>query len=161
AVALWTLGYPDQAVQHIQEAVQLAEALGHSSSRAYALTLAAALYQHRGAAQETRAYAEGLLALAREQGFVFWAVIGLCFQGWAVAAQGQIDDGIAQLRQSLAEAHAMGAALNRPRVLGLLAEVYWHAGRSTEGLLALDEALQVASNTGEHYYRAELCRLKG
>ena len=67
-MALWNLGYPDQAVQQSQEAVQLADALAHPSSRAYAFTLAAALAQYRGAAQQTRVYAEALLALAREQG---------------------------------------------------------------------------------------------
>ena len=141
--------------------MQLADALAHPSSRAYAFTLAAALAQYRGAAQQTRVYAEALLALAREQGLVFWAAIGLCFQGWAVAAQGQTDDGIARLRQSLAEVHATGAALNRPRALGLLADIYWHTGQATEGLLALDEALTVVNRTGERYYEAELYRLKG
>jgi predicted ATPase len=125
------------------------------------MTLAAALYQYRREIQKTHEQAEALLTLAREQGFALWSAFGLCFQGWVVAAQGQTEEGITQLRQGLAAARATGAELNRSRFLGLLAEVCRQAGRATEGLVVLDEALTVVNHTGERYYEAELYRLKG
>ena len=47
------------------------------------------------------------------------------------------------------------------RWLGLLAEGYRKLGRVEEGLAVLVEALRAAQDTGEHFYEAELYRLKG
>ena len=45
--------------------------------------------------------------------------------------------------------------------LGLLAEAYGKLGRVEEGLTILAEALSAVDDTGEHFYEAELYRLKG
>jgi tetratricopeptide (TPR) repeat protein len=76
ATALWMLGYPDQAVQQSQEALRLANEIAHLSSRAFALTLATALYQHRGEVQRTHEQAEALLTLACERGGVVLRRLG-------------------------------------------------------------------------------------
>jgi hypothetical protein len=49
----------------------------------------------------------------------------------------------------------------RPHFLGLLAEAYGKLGQTEEGLLVLAEALAIVQRTEEHYYEAELYRLKG
>jgi predicted ATPase len=55
----------------------------------------------------------------------------------------------------------MGEELLRPYFLALLAEAYGKAGQTVEGLTALAEALVVVDKTGEHYYEADLYRLRG
>jgi predicted ATPase len=45
--------------------------------------------------------------------------------------------------------------------LGLLAEAYGKRGQQEEGLTVLVEALRAVEETGEHFYEAELQRLKG
>ena len=82
-------------------------------------------------------------------------------QGWALAAQGQEEEGIAQIRQGLAAWRATGAEVTRPYFLGLLAEAYGKVGQAEEGLTVLAEALAAVHNSGERYYEAELYRLKG
>ena len=47
ALALWPLGYPDQALKRIQEALTLARELAHPYSLAYALGFAARIHQFR------------------------------------------------------------------------------------------------------------------
>ena len=47
AVALWLLGYPDQAIRCSGEAVALAEQLGHPSTLVLALYFASVLRQYR------------------------------------------------------------------------------------------------------------------
>jgi predicted ATPase len=82
-------------------------------------------------------------------------------RGLAVAAQGQWEEGIVQMRQGLAAYRSTGAEAVRPYYLALLAEVYGQRGQADEGLKVLAEALATVNNTEEHEYEAELYRLKG
>ncbi len=87
--------------------------------------------------------------------------IATCLQGWAVAAQGQREAGLAQLRQGLVVHRASGQEIQRPWLLGILAEVCAHAGQREEGLQLVTEALERAQQSGEHEWEAELYRLQG
>ena len=46
--------------------------------------------------------AEAAVALATAQGFPLWAAIGTILRGWALAMQGQGEEGMAQIRQGIA-----------------------------------------------------------
>jgi predicted ATPase len=65
------------------------------------------------------------------------------------------------MRQGLAAWQATGAEVRWPYFLTLLAEAYAQKGQAREGLNMLAEALAVVSKNEEHYYEAELYRLKG
>jgi predicted ATPase len=82
-------------------------------------------------------------------------------RGWALAEQGQGEEGIAQIRQGLTAYRATGAELMRSYFLALLAEACGKAEQAKEGLAALAEALTVVDKSGERFYEAELYRLKG
>ena len=69
AWALGLLGYPDQALERIHEAVSLGRALSHPHSLVFALYLVASLHQLRRDVPATHEWAEATLALAREQLF--------------------------------------------------------------------------------------------
>ena len=86
---------------------------------------------------------------------------GTILRGWALAEQGQGEEGIAQIHQGLAAYRATGAELVRPYYLALLAEAYGKVGQVEEGLDVLAEALASVDKTGERFYEAELYRLKG
>jgi predicted ATPase len=161
AWALWWLGYPDQALQRSHEARILAQALSHPYSLASALYNGAVLHCLRREAQIAQRQAEAVIELSREQGFAQRLATGTILQGWALAEQGQRDEGMAQMRQGLEAYRATGAELLRPLVLGLLAEGYRAGGQAVEGLMALDEALAVVHTSGARFYEAELYRLRG
>ena len=101
-MALWLLGYPDQALQRSHEALTLAQELAHPLSLAYALDCAAMLHQFRREAQAAQERAEAAMALSTEQGFALYLAWGTILRGWALAEQGQGEEGIAQMRQGLA-----------------------------------------------------------
>jgi predicted ATPase len=135
--------------------------LCHPYSVAYALYWAACLYKflwERPAVQER---VETLLALASEQGFPLWVAHGTVLRGWALAEQGHIEEGIAQIQEGLAVYRATGSELYRPYYLALLAEAYGKVGQTEEGLSILAEALALVDKTGECCYETELYRLKG
>src|SRR5262249_1633626 len=101
------------------------------------------------------------ITLSTEQGFPFWGAMGTIVRGWALAEQGQQEEGIVQLRQGLAAWRATGAELVRPCYLALLAETYGKMGQAEGGLTVLAEAVAVGHKNGERFYEAELYRLKG
>src|SRR5713101_3882898 len=101
------------------------------------------------------------IALSREQEFALTLAWGTIYRGWALAEQGQVEEGIAQIRQGLTAYQATGAEVARPHFLALLAEACGKLGQTEEGLSALAEALGIVLKNGEHEYEAEMYRLKG
>jgi predicted ATPase len=161
ALILWLLGHPDQALESSRESLALAQELSHSHSLALALDLAAWLHQLRREEHLTQARAEALIALATEHGFTLYQALGTSLRGWALAQQGRVEEGIAQMGRGLAGWRATGAELVQPYFLALLAEAYEKAGQAEEGLLVLAEALALVRTSGERRKEAELYRLKG
>jgi predicted ATPase len=143
------------------KALALAQKLSHPPSLAFALTDAAWLHQCRREAHAAQEQAEAAIALCAEQGIPFFLANGTVVRGWALAQRGQIEEGIAQVRQGMTAWQAMGAEGAQSWWLALLAEVYGKRGQSEEGLTALTEALTLVEKNDERVYEAELYRLKG
>ncbi|MDA2921126.1 tetratricopeptide repeat protein, partial [Desulfobacterota bacterium AH_259_B03_O07] len=160
ARALWFLGYPDQALDRINETLSMAQELSHPFSLAFALYFATLIRQLRQEVQSVRELTEKVITLSSEQGFPQWLTYGTILQGWMLADKGQ-GEGIAQVRQGMADWRTTGAEIGRPHHLGLLIETYLKVGEAEEGLTSIAEALAVVNKNGELYYEAELYRLKG
>ena len=161
ALLLWQLGYPARARAEMHDALTLAHKLAHPFSLAFTLHFTAELHQRYGEVQAARERAEEVITLSSEQGFPTWLASGTILRGWALAEQGQREEGITQMRQGLAASQAIGAKIERPYFLALLAEAYGQAGQTEEGLAVLAEALAQVDKTGERFYEAELYRLSG
>jgi TOMM system kinase/cyclase fusion protein len=161
ALVLWLLGYPDQALKRNHEALTLAQELARPFGLAFALGSAAMLHQYRREGQITQERAEATISLSREQGFPYFLTVGTILQGWALAEQGQEEEGIRQMCQGMAAMQATGAELNKSYGLALLAEAYGKVGQVGKGLAVLAKALALVDKTGERVYEAELYRLKG
>jgi len=161
AWALWFLGYPDQSLKRMDEALALAQELSHPFSLALVLNFAARLHQFRRERHATQGWAKAAIILSTEQGFASYLAMGTILQGWALAEQRRGGEGIAQTRQGLATWRATGTEAERPYWLTLLAEAYGKTGRTEEGLVVLVEALDTVNKTGERWHEAELYRLKG
>jgi predicted ATPase len=58
-------------------------------------------------------------------------------------------------------ARATGSRLTNSIHLSILAETYGRMGQVEEGLTTLDEALAIAHRGGEHFYEAEIHRVRG
>lgn len=161
AWALWFLGYPNQAIERMSEALTLAQELPHSYSQVWALIPFAELYQHRHEAQLTLERAEASIRLATDLGFPSALVMGKIMRCWALAVQGQGEEGIVQIREGINAWHTMGVELQGPYCLALLAEAYRQVGQIQEGLAVLNEALAMVNKNEERWWEAELYRLKG
>jgi predicted ATPase len=161
AWTLWYLGYPDQGLARSQEALTLAQQLAHPFSLSQALGIAAQFHQFRREERCTQHCAEASVDLAMEQGFPLQTARGAVLRGWALAQQGQGQEGIEQIQRGLRAFRATGVENFRPYFLALLAEAHSIIGQPEAGRAVLTEALALVNTTGEHWYEPELYRLKG
>jgi class 3 adenylate cyclase/predicted ATPase len=161
ALVLWLLGYPDQARVWNLEALTQAHQLSHPFRLAWTLNFTAMLSQYRREGHIVRERAEAEIALSSEQGFPYWLALGTVWRGWALAEQGQGEEGIMQIRQGIAAYRATGAELAQSYWLALLAEAYGKGGQGEEGLTLLTKALEIVYKTKARLHEAELYRLKG
>jgi len=161
AIALWFVGFPDQALARIGEADALAQRLATPYGVAFAHSFAAWIHVRRGEPAAAQTRCDALMRLAAEQGYAFLLAEGAIFRGWALVQQGRIEVGLAQLEQGLAANLVIGARMGRPSHLALLADACGKASRPEAGLAAAAEALATLEDTGERSYEAEVQRLKG
>jgi predicted ATPase len=161
ADALWMLGYPDQALKRGQEALDLGHALAHPMSLALAFANTAKVHAYRREAHAVAELAAAAIAIAAEKNFSEILAQAMQLQGWAMAEQGDIEQGLARLRQGIAGWSAAGADMVQPSQLAHLAESYQKADQIDQGLAAVTEALAAVSASGEGYYEAEIYRLRG
>lgn len=162
ACCLWCLGYPEQALSRSQEALALARELDHPFSLADVLCFAGCmLNEMRRDAQALKGNSEELVRLANEKGIPTWLGQGTCFRGGALAMLGQVQEGIAQMREGMAAMQSEGVRCYLPGVLRSLAEAQAKAGHPEEGLTTLAEALALVEQTEGRHWEAELHRLKG
>lgn len=159
AWTLWYRGYPDQALTYAEEAMVQAVTLAHPYTLAYTHNYMARLHQCRRELSAAQAEAEASLAICTAHGFNLYVAGGNILHGWAVAAQGQSEDGAAQIRQNLELWRSTGAALTVPYYLALLAEA---CGEDIDaGLAALGEGFSAMEKSQERFYEAEFHGLRG
>ncbi len=161
SLTLWFLGYPDQALKRIHEVLALAQELSHPYSLAYAMVHAAWFHQFRREWRVAQEQAVALQALSQKHGFVHWLAEGIIFRGWVLAEQGYGKEGIAHMRQGLADFRTIGSVVGQTGFLTHLAAAHGRMRQIEEGMRYLAEALVVVDKTGERSYEAELYRLYG
>jgi predicted ATPase len=158
---LWHIGYPDRALARSSEAVSLAEKLAHPYSIALALDYSAISHQFRREAEAAHQRAEAAITVCKEYNFAYYLGWAMIIKGWAVADQGDCEEGTAEIQRGLDTLRITGAKRSLPYYLSLLAEVYGKSGQVEAGLRIISEAFVEAQNIEERWWEAELFRLKG
>jgi class 3 adenylate cyclase/predicted ATPase len=160
-IALFCLGFPDQALAQSNAAIAEARRLAHPPSLAVSLGLGARLLSLLGDDVVVGEWVDQLVTIATEQGFPHFRAQGSIFRGWVKAKNGDVTAGLCLLRNGLSAYSASGAEVWMPYFLALLAGACDIAGQSEEAVTLLDNALQIVQKTGERWLEAELYRTKG
>ncbi len=161
ARVLWVLGYPDQAIERGREGVAVAREIGHPESLGFANLFGAFVHHLLNEPAAALDYADAVLTISRERDVATTFAWGASVHGWALGAVGRIDEGIAELRESLAGQQAAGAQVARPQFDWMLGDLLMRAGRYDEADAAANEGLETAARTEDRYWDSELLRLKG
>jgi predicted ATPase len=158
---LWALGYPDQAMARSCETIALGRSQRQPVTLVFALIVAQGIHLYRGELADAVKLGDEIIALCNEYEFPQEAEWGRGFQASAMARQGRIEQGVAQLGDSLAALQALSSGLTRTMFLTLFGDALRIAGRIDEGLAAIEEGFTHAARTIERGFVAELHRVKG
>jgi predicted ATPase len=160
-IALFCLGFPDQAFAQSNAAVVEAVTLAHAPSVATSLALAARMLCLAGDKAALDQRVDHLIAVAAEQSFPSYRALGTVYRGWGKVLGGEVAEGIALLRSGSSAYSATGADTRLSFHIALLAKACEIAGQVEEALSLADDALQIAGTIGERWFGAELYRHKG
>jgi predicted ATPase len=161
ALALWHLGFADQALAMTREMIALARDVGHPFTLAFALEHATWLYQHCRIGEEALSCAEEEIAIAAAEGFAYWHASGTAFKAGAMLLQGDAEGAVTVLDRALKALAMTGSELANPYRFCVLGDAYTKCGRYANALEALDRGLAVVEKNDDRCYEAELHRLKG
>ena len=160
AVALWMLGYTDQALRHSAAALTSAEELEHAPSLVHALSFAGILHVLREDHRAVAAVAERLFSIASELDMAPGIATADSLADWALVQDGKIE-GLSRLERGVEAWRATGARLHLPQRLSMPADGLSNAGRCSEALDANAEAHRFVQATGECWYEAMVLWQRG
>ena len=158
ALALWMLGYPDQAVQSGFRSIALANDLGHQPSLGHALWFTGVAHLMRRDVSAVLGLAEQLLQLSRDHGLGQYEAIGGIMRGWARAQSGTIEEGLVELRAAI-DAHRANATVLIGFFAVALAETELLGDHIDEAASAL--ALAVGTQKNERVWGSDILRVTG
>jgi len=144
-----------------REALELARQLDHPLTIAVAYWAYSFAHIIRGEPLPARHWAERVIAISEEYLLPLTLSQGILQRGWALAQLGDVDEGIARMREGVAGTSATGAAMGLPYFIALLGEALGKAGKPEVGLAEIDRALVTANQRGARFQISEILRLKG
>ena len=157
---LWLMGYPDRAVERMNVATELANA-GVKTMLADIHGFASYIHELRREPELMKARAEARLRISIEWGYPTGKALSEIYLGWADVIAGDLEHGIERIRKYVTELEASGCEYMYDRCLSFIAVALSRMGRSDEAIKTIDESFSFTDRTGQHYYEAELHRLKG
>jgi class 3 adenylate cyclase/DNA-binding winged helix-turn-helix (wHTH) protein/tetratricopeptide (TPR) repeat protein len=160
-LALWHLGYVDQARARIHEGLAIAEQLAHPVHQVYAEHIGAMFFLLYRDPLAARQWAEAVATHTTAYGFPLMVDTAQFVRGWVLAQEGAGEEGIEQMQRSIAVYRSRNGELSIPRRLAFLAEAYGRLGQIEAGLELLAEAEALIDTYGERLFWAEIYRLKG
>ena len=158
---LWVLGYPARAHHNAFQALGQAVEGADPYSIAFAHYVTSAVQLLRGQFQDSLAYADRSLAVAKEHGVNLYALYSRFGRGCALVKMRQPEQAIIEIREGIEEARRSNLGYMRGFMLGWLATAQAEIGDVETALATIDEALQLIGAISGRAWEAELRRLRG
>jgi len=154
------MGYPEQAIKRGKEAISQALELSHPYSLGYALIHDGCCQQYLLRVDQALQQSEKAIKLSQEKGFPNWMLAGMVVHGWALVQKADLS-GLQEIEQAVNFWRSSGSELVVPYFMTLLAECYSKTDKLSLALDTLKEAINIAEKNNDHWYDAEMYRLKG
>jgi class 3 adenylate cyclase/tetratricopeptide (TPR) repeat protein len=161
ALALWHLGYPDQALMVNQGARERARTLGQPYTMAEVANRTSWFFQHCRLGAEAVAAAEEGSAIAAEQGFAYWHATAMVYKAAGIVLLGRPKEALPLLLKGLDAYRVTCAEMSLAYYLSILGDTYTQVGRFPDARKALDDGLAIVEKNDDRFQEAELHRLKG
>ncbi len=157
AFTLWYKGRVNEAEALI--ATEPMPNLKHATSRGFFLGPKLVIQKFMHNVDQVKSMAEELLQLASDYGYATWTTWGLVNHGWALAKLGDVEIGIAEIKQGI---NGMMEGLTiGTYTLAMLAEGLWLMGKYDEALDTLEKSFAHSKKRDELFYLSQLNLMKG
>jgi predicted ATPase len=153
-------GYPDQALVMANEAVTQARALEHPQPLAFAYLFLTIVQLGRRDPRAVLDTYDRLAECCRTHGIAQELQWAGPLRGRARVEMGEVDEGLREMDESLAEHTITRSALLRPYYFVLYAGALMRGHRYDDAQHALDEAARVAGETSQQAYVSEHHRIQ-
>ena len=162
AMVYSVLGREEEAWRASLEALGLARSIGHPHTSASVLTYITVACQFRGEVKCVLEWSEEAITISREHGFRAWLTWSTLVRIWALTELGHARAGLALMHKAIKGWDEPGIRVGLfHHDLGLLAGLHLKLGQAREALEVTTEALARTRTEGQHFYEAELHRLRG
>lgn len=162
AGALAVMGDNARSQAHRTAAIERVEAAGDPITAALVYLLASRISHLQEMLHEAHQLATRVLSLAEAHQMVLWRALGIIqAKGYGALLHGPSPESIAQMVEALAKYQAIGGQIAVPYCLGLIGTCRHRAGDHQGAVHDLNQGIRQALDTGEHWYLAELYRLRG
>ena len=156
---LWLQGYPAQAEALVRQTIKDAERKGHPATLGLALSWAPGLFLWIGDLDAAEQHADRLISHAESHSLGPYLAVGRCYKGAAAIRRGEAGRGTQDLRSGLQQLHALRYEMHTDFKFYLIGGLV-AAGRSTEGLAMIDEAIGAIEAKGDLLHLPEALRVK-
>jgi predicted ATPase len=161
SIVLFCLGEIDRALEVGADALQSADMLRHPHSTAIPLTYVGGwVFGLCDAAEHLMREAQRLLALSEQHRLTAFTGHGNCLLGWAMAQQGQLEQGAACIERGNEILEAIEFRLAFSGYLSLLADVRRQQGDFQAAEAACARAADFMAKSSFRWYEPELLRIE-
>jgi predicted ATPase/DNA-binding winged helix-turn-helix (wHTH) protein len=159
---LWLQGLPETALRTAKVGAEAALATGHALTICIVLTDAVCpIALHNGALSDVERFVAILLDYSAKHGLDIWNAWGRSIRGAMLSQHGDATEGLCLLRRAMSDIRQSGFVSRNRAHFGMLAQGFAHVGQPTRGLAVIDDAFAQLGPDKEHWYAAELFRIKG
>jgi predicted ATPase len=155
---LWFLGYPDQSLARVSEALALAQDLSQPYSIAFAHYMTSVVHLLRGDPARALESAERSLEMSREQRFSLYVLLSTISRGRALGELGRLQEAVTEIQKGIAEARRTGVGFMLPMMYGWLADVHSRSGDHEIAASIVEQTLREISDATGRSWEAELHR---
>jgi hypothetical protein len=147
--AQWMRGYPEAALADNERALEDAREIAQAATLMVALFCASLVCTLCGKHAQATALSEELIAVAEQQGALFWKSFGTSIQGWVFGLTAMPLDAIRMLTSGISALQSTGARATVPISLARLATAHAEVAQFENAWCCLGDAT-TAALTGLH-----------
>src|SRR5262249_30117460 len=155
---LWFLGYPDQSLSRVLEALALGQNLHHPYTVAFAHYMTSVVHLLRGDAARALESAQKSYEMSHEQRFSLYEIYSRISRGRAMGDLGQHAEARAEIALGIDEARHNGVGFMHPMMDSWLAEAHARIGENERALSIVERTLADIGDVTGRSWEAELHR---
>jgi predicted ATPase len=155
---LWFLGYPDQSLGRVSEALALAQDLAQPYSIAFAHYMTSVVHLLRGDPSRALESAEQSLEMSREQRFSLYVLLSTISRGRALGELGRLQEAVTEIQKGIAEGRRTGVGFMLPMMYSWLADAHAQSGDNETAASIVEQTLHEISDATGRAWEAELHR---